>query len=81
MDENKKQTIIAFVRLACMFIASGLAIFNIAIDADSLFIGATCILAAAAFIWGWWKNNNVTAGATEAQKVLENLKKDKQQIK
>lgn len=79
MDENKKQTIMAFVRLLCMALSSGLAIFGVSVEADALFTGAMCTLAVIAFVWGWWKNNNVTSGATEAQKVLDNLKQNNKQ--
>lgn len=81
MDESKKQSIIAFVRLTCMFISSGLALFSVYVDADALFVGAICVIAVIAFIWGWWKNNNVTDGATEAQKVLDNLKGKTEEVK
>lgn len=74
MTENKKQTLMAFVRLACMLITTGLAMVGITVDADALFVGAMIVLALAAYIWAWWKNNNVSTAATEAQKVLEELK-------
>lgn len=74
MDENKKQTVMAFVRLACMLVTTGLAMFGITVDADALFTGAMLLLALAAYIWAWYKNNNVTTAATEAQKVLDELK-------
>lgn len=74
MTENKKQTIIAFVRLACMFVASAATMLGIAVDADALFIGATCVLSTATYIWAWWKNNNVTTAATEAQELLNMIK-------
>lgn len=74
MTENKKQTLMAFVRLACMLITTGLAMVGITIDADALFVGAMIVLALAAYIWAWWKNNNVSTAATEAQKVLDELK-------
>lgn len=74
MDENKKQTLIAFVRLACMLVTTGLTMFGITVDADALFTGAMLVLALAAYIWAWYKNNNVTTAATEAQKVLDELK-------
>ena len=74
MTESKKQTLMAFVRLACMLITTGLAMVGITVDADALFVGAMIVLALAAYIWAWWKNNNVSTAATEAQKVLEELK-------
>ena len=74
MDTNKKDTLMAFVRLACMLITTGLAMFGITVDADALFVGAMIVLALAAYIWAWWKNNNVTEAATKAQEVLSELK-------
>lgn len=74
MEENKKQTIMAFVRLACSLIAAGAAMFGFAIDADALFVGAACVVAAVAYVWSWWKNNNVTEAATDAQEILDLIK-------
>lgn len=74
MDANKKDTLMAFVRLACMLITTGLAMFGVTVDADALFVGAMIVLALAAYIWAWWKNNNVTEAATKAQEVLSELK-------
>lgn len=71
--------IIAFIRLACMLVSSGLAMFGMAIEADALFTGAMCVLAVAAYVWGWWKNNNVTEAAKEAQKVIDEIKKGSQE--
>lgn len=67
MTENSKQTLVAFIRLACTLIAAGGTMFGIAIDADSLFIIVGLVVSLAACVWSWWKNNNVTAAATEAQ--------------
>ena len=74
MNESKKQTLMAFIRLACSLITTGLALYGVSVDADSLFVLAMIVVALAAYIWSWWKNNNVSAAATEAQKVLEELK-------
>lgn len=75
MDESKKQTIMAFIRLACMLIATGCTMFGIAIDADALFVGVMLVVSVIVYIWVWWKNNNVSKAATEAQKVLDEMKK------
>lgn len=75
MDDNKKQTIMAFVRLACMLVATGCTMFGIAVDADALFVGVMLIISVVVYIWVWWKNNNVSKAATEAQKVLDEMKK------
>lgn len=74
MDENKKQTVLAFVRLACTLATTGLAMYGITVDANAIFVGAMLVLALIAYVWSWWKNNNVSTAATEAQKVLDELK-------
>ena len=74
MNESKKQTLMAFIRLACSLIATGLALYGVSVDADALFVLAMIVVALVAYIWSWWKNNNVSTAATEAQKVLEELK-------
>ena len=74
MDESKKQTLMAFIRLACSLVATGLALYGVSVDADALFVVAMIVFALVAYIWSWWKNNNVSTAATEAQKVLEELK-------
>ena len=75
MDDNKKQMLMAFIRLACSLIATGLALYGISVDADALFVLAMIVVALIAYIWSWWKNNNVTSAATDAQKVLDELKR------
>lgn len=74
MDTNKKQTIMAFIRLACMLIATGCTMFGIAVEADALFVGVMLVVSVIVYIWVWWKNNNVSKAATEAQKVLDEMK-------
>ena len=74
MDESKKQTLMAFIRLACSLVTTGLALYGVSVDADALFVLVMIVVALVAYIWSWWKNNNVSAAATEAQKVLEELK-------
>lgn len=75
MDENKKQTLIAFVRLLCMLVTTGATLYGVSIDADALFVGAMAVLAVISYVWGWWKNNNVTKAATEAQSFWDAAKK------
>lgn len=59
------------VTLACM-VAGGL---GLTIDPDALATPVFCALALAAFVWSWWKNNNVTEAATKAQEYLESIKR------
>ena len=71
MDKN---TIIAFTRLAAMAITGCAAMFGFAIDTDLACNMATVALFITAMLWGWWKNNNVTDAAKEAQEILGMIK-------
>lgn len=68
------ERVLAIARLACTLAASVAAGFGIALDADALFVGVACLIACGCYAWSWWKNNNVTQAAQEAQKVLDELK-------
>ena len=74
MTNNTKDTVVAFMRLACMGITSGAAMLGFAIDADLAYNIATVALFIVATLWGWWKNNNVTAAASEAQDFVKIIK-------
>ena len=74
MTDNLKQSIVAFIRLGCMLATSIATMAGIALDANALYIAVSSIVTMAAFIWGWWKNNNVTPAAQEAQEFLELIK-------
>lgn len=74
MNNNTKDTVIAFVRLAAMGITSAAAMLGFAIDADLAYNMATVLLFVTATLWGWWKNNNVTAAASEAQDFVKIIK-------
>ena len=68
--------IIAVVRLICPLLATSLALIGIEVDANAIMVGVLLAVALGAFIWAWWKNNNVTLAAQEAQKYLTVLKAD-----
>lgn len=76
MNESKKQSIMAFARLACALLSAGAALFGVAVDADALFVGVVVVIALFFYIWSWWKNNNVTEAASEAQDVLDFIKRN-----
>lgn len=72
-----RERIMAIARLACALAASVAAGFGLAVDADELYTGAACALALAAYVWGWWKNNNVTRAAQDAQAYLDSVRAGK----
>lgn len=75
MNNNAKETIVAFVRLACMAATGAAAMFGFAVDAELVYNAATVVLFVAATLWGWWKNNNVTKAASDAHEFVELFKK------
>lgn len=68
------QTAVAFARLVVTLLVSVAATFGWTLDAQ---LWLNIVLSAASvilFVITWWKNNNVTEAAQEAQKVLDELK-------
>lgn len=69
------QTATAFARLAVVLVVSIAAVFGWALDADLVFNIILSALGVVGMIWGlWWKNNNVTEPAQEAQLLLDELR-------
>lgn len=69
------ERVLAIARLACTLAATVAAGCGIGLDADALFVGIACVTATGCYAWSWWKNNNVTQAAQEAQKVLDEIRK------
>lgn len=68
------ERLMAFVRLIVPLIVGAAAMFDWAVDADLMMNIAMSVLALVSFVWTWWKNNNVTEAAQEAQKLLDEIK-------
>lgn len=66
--------IVAIVRLLVMLACSVAGGFGLVVDPDSLGTIAACGVALAAGVWSWWRNNNVTMAAQEAQRYLDSIK-------
>lgn len=69
-----KERAMAVARLACVLVTTVAAGFGLALDADALYTGVACVLAIASYAWSWWKNNNVTKAAQDAQAYLDSIK-------
>lgn len=41
---------------------------------EEVYAGVSALLEALALLWAWWKNNNMTNAAQQAQAVLEEFK-------
>ena len=65
---------IATLGVALFALALVFAIAFGAIDADALTGAVAAVLAIGSTVVAWWRNNNVTEAAQEAQKVLDGIK-------
>lgn len=70
-EKAKALGLLAAVLLAFAFVL--LIAFGV-VDADALTEAVAAVLAAAGLVWSWWRNNNVTEEAQEAQRYLDDLK-------
>ena len=69
------RTIVFFIALANQV----LAIFGkeaIPITEDQVYQVVSLVVTIATAVWAWWKNNSFTKAAIEADKVLNELKKE-----
>lgn len=71
MSESTRETVIALIRLITGLAAAVLCCYGFAVDADTLFNVASAIVAVVIFIRAWWKNNNITSAASDAQCLLD----------
>lgn len=72
---NKEQIkAIATLTIALFALALVFAITFGVIDADALTGAVAAVLAIGTTLVAWWRNNNVTQAAQDAQKVLNDIK-------
>ena len=67
-------TVAAFARLVVTLIVSIATVCGYALDQTLWFNIVFSALSIICITWTWWKNNNVTTAAQEAQKYLNELK-------
>lgn len=77
---SKKECIMGIVRGIVPVVVTVLTIFGISADADILITVIGSILSIVTFICSWWKNNNITLAAQQAQKVLDDLKSGEEEL-
>lgn len=68
------QTATAVARLAAALAVSLLAMFGVEIDGDGIENAVLVVFAVAVLVWVWWRNNNVTEAAQEAQDILDAMR-------
>ena len=72
--EFNSQTAVAIGRLIVTILASIAATLGWSFDADLWLNICLSILSVVLLAYSWWKNNNITLAAQEAQNVLSNIK-------
>lgn len=80
MTENNNgwnsQRVAAVVRLLVMLVAAILGGFGIAFDTESVVTIVSFGIAFLMGVYNWWKNNNVTQAAQQAQNYLDAIRKE-----
>ena len=74
MTDFTRERIVAIIRLVIMLVSAVAGGFGLTIDPDSLGTIAACAVALVAGVYGWWKNNNLTEAAQDAQAYLDAVK-------
>lgn len=76
MDKWKinSQTVAAVVRLGVALVVSVFAMLGIDLDAGGIEDAVLAVASMVVLVWVWWRNNNVTMAAQEAQSVLDMVK-------
>lgn len=68
------ERLMALVRLIVPLVVYLAALAGVAVDADLVYCVLLIACGITATVWAWWKNNNVTEAAQEAQKYLDAIK-------
>lgn len=80
MTNEKTKAIIRLIVMAVLMVNMGLTVAGknpIPLDENALTEWLTVAAAGISAVYSWWKNNNVTKQAQQAQAVLNELKADK----
>lgn len=74
MNDFSRERIVAIVRLLVMLASAVAGGFGLTLDPDSLGTIAACAVALVSGVYSWWRNNNVTKAAQDAQAYLDAIK-------
>lgn len=67
--------ITAIARLLVTLAAAVAGGFGLTVEPESLATIVACGVALVAGVWSWWKNNNVTKAAQDAQAYLDGIRR------
>lgn len=71
----KTERIKAILTIIITAIVNIVNVYGYTVDASSVVTAFTTILSAACIIYSWWKNQNITDEAIQAQGYLNDLKR------
>ena len=74
MNDFTRERIVAIIRLVIMLVSAVAGGFGLTVDPDALGTIAACAVALVAGMYAWWKNNNLTEAAQDAQAFLDEVK-------
>lgn len=77
MNIERAKAVITIVVTALVNVAN---VYGFAIDAEAWINVALSILSAVCIAWTWWKNQNITPEAIQAQAVLDHLKAERKAV-
>ena len=69
------ESISAIARLLVTLAAAVAGGFGLTVDPDALSTIVACGVALAAGVYSWWKNNNLTKAAQDAQAYLDGIRR------
>ena len=77
MDAATLERVKAIITIVVTAVSTIAAMYGYAVDADAWISVALSIVSAACIAWSWWKNQNITSEAIQAQAVLDHLKAER----
>ena len=81
-----RELVMAIVRMLILFITGINAVLTakginpIPVDESAITEVASYIITGIAALWAWWKNNNVTKAAQEAEQNLKTIKMENKTV-
>ena len=74
MNTERIKAVVTIIVTAAVNVAN---VYGYAVDADTWVNAALSVLSVITIAYTWWKNQNITDEAIEAQKVLDHLKAER----
>lgn len=68
------ERISAIARLAVLLTSTVAGGFGLTVDPDALATIVACGVALVSGVYSWWRNNNITVAAQDAQRYLDEIK-------